>query len=105
MSRPTERAASCTTSTSKAQRDCATTYRSEAVTALRVNVIGTGLIGGSIGLALRKRGVHVAGSDADAARARHALDLRALDEVGLDPSADVTFVAVPVGAIPGAVSR
>jgi prephenate dehydrogenase len=75
------------------------------VTAARANVLGTGLIGGSIGLALRKRGVHVAGSDADEARIRRALDLGALDEVGLDPAADVTFVAVPVSAIPGEVAR
>src|SRR5262245_6962329 len=105
MSRPNERAASSTTSTSKARGDCATTSRSEAVTATRANVIGTGLIGGSIGLALRRRGVHVAGSDADEARARRALDLGVLNEIGLDPSADLTFVAVPVGAIPDEVAR
>jgi prephenate dehydrogenase len=75
------------------------------VTTSRANVVGTGLIGGSIGFALRKRGVHVAGTDADMTRARRALDLGALDEIGLDPSADVTFVAVPVGAIPTEVSR
>jgi prephenate dehydrogenase len=75
------------------------------VTAGRVNVIGTGLIGGSIGLALRRHGVRVSGSDADADRAARALDLGALDEIGLDAAADITFVAVPVGAIPAEVGR
>ena len=57
---PTDRAASSTTSTSKARGACATTFRSEAVTAARANVVGTGLIGGSIGLRV-----------APARRARH----------------------------------
>jgi prephenate dehydrogenase len=61
--------------------------------------VGTGLIGGSIGLALRARGWHVTGRDLDAARAERALELGVLDRVGDDPGADVTFVAVPVSAI------
>jgi prephenate dehydrogenase len=75
------------------------------VTAGRANVIGTGLIGGSIGLALRRLGVHVTGADADSSRAERALTLGALDSVGVDPRADITFVAVPVGAIPDSVRR
>lgn len=71
----------------------------------RANVIGTGLIGGSIGVALRRLGLHVTGTDADPARADRALAAGALDAIGLDPDADVTFVAVPVRAIPGAVRR
>ena len=71
----------------------------------RANVIGTGLIGGSIGLALRRLGVWVTGSDADPVRAGQALDLGALDEVGLDRSADITFVAVPVGDVAEQVAR
>src|SRR3954447_8854519 len=73
------------------------------MTAPRANVIGTGLIGGSIGFALRNRGWHVTGSDADAARAEQAVTLGVLDAVGLDPDATITFVAVPVQAIPDAV--
>jgi prephenate dehydrogenase len=65
----------------------------------RAAVIGTGLIGGSIGLALRARGWHVTGRDADPARAARARELGALDEVGEDSQADVTFVATPVSAI------
>src|SRR3954452_19623625 len=75
------------------------------MTAPRANVIGTGLIGGSIGLALRNRGWHVTGSDADAARAEQAVTLGVLDAVGLDPDATVSFIAVPVQAIPDAARR
>jgi prephenate dehydrogenase len=65
----------------------------------RAAVVGTGLIGGSIGLALRARGWHVTGRDADPARAARALELGALDAVGDDPEAAITFVATPVSAI------
>jgi prephenate dehydrogenase len=67
----------------------------------RALVVGTGLIGGSIGLALRARGWHVTGRDLDERRAARALELGALDQVGDDPSADVTVVATPVGSIAG----
>jgi prephenate dehydrogenase len=62
-------------------------------------LIGTGLIGGSIGLALRRTGWHVTGRDADGARAQRALELGALDEVGDHPAPEISFVATPVGAI------
>ncbi|MFN2505896.1 MAG: prephenate dehydrogenase/arogenate dehydrogenase family protein [Acidimicrobiales bacterium] len=65
----------------------------------RAVIVGTGLIGGSIGLALRERGWKVTGRDADPDRARRALELGALDFVGHDPDADVTFVATPVSVI------
>jgi prephenate dehydrogenase len=65
----------------------------------RAQVVGTGLIGGSIGFALRERGWHVTGSDHDAARAARALELGALDAVGNDPDATITFVATPAGAV------
>jgi prephenate dehydrogenase len=68
----------------------------------RAAVVGTGLIGGSIGLALRAAGWHVTGTDADAARARAAEAAGALDAVGEDADAELTFVAVPVGAVPDA---
>jgi prephenate dehydrogenase len=71
----------------------------------RASIIGTGLIGGSIGAALRDRGWHVTGDDADATRAQRAVELGALDAVGLDHDAELTFVAVPVRAIPDAVKR
>lgn len=65
----------------------------------RAVVIGTGLIGGSIGMALRARGWHVTGRDRDAARAELALSLGALDALGSDAAAAVTFVATPVSAV------
>jgi prephenate dehydrogenase len=67
----------------------------------RAQVVGTGLIGGSIGLALRRRGWHVTGRDRDAARARRALEVGALDAVGDDDDAVLTFVATPVGSVAG----
>jgi prephenate dehydrogenase len=62
-------------------------------------VVGTGLIGASIGLALRRRGWRVSGSDLDPDRAKAALDAGALDRVGDDPDATITFVATPAGAV------
>ena len=66
----------------------------------RAAVIGTGLMGGSIGLALRSAGWWVTGIDTDPLRAETARALGAVDAVGEPPSpVDVTFVATPVGAI------
>ena len=47
----------------------------------RATVVGTGLIGGSIGMALRRLGWWVSGVDRDLARAERALQLGAVDEV------------------------
>jgi prephenate dehydrogenase len=71
----------------------------------RALVVGTGLIGGSLGLALRARGWHVTGSDADPARASDAVACGALDEVGDDPAAEVALVATPAGAVAGVARR
>ena len=65
----------------------------------RAAIIGTGLIGGSIGLGLRRLGWHVTGRDDDHARAERAVAFGALDAVGTDPDADVIFIATPVGVI------
>ena len=65
----------------------------------RAQIIGTGLIGGSIGLALRRKGWTVTGRDLDPLRASRAVALGALDAVGDDLGADVTFVATPAGAV------
>ena len=69
----------------------------------RATVVGIGLIGGSIGLALRDRGWFVSGVDHDPARAQRALELGAIDAIGPDPSSSITFVATPVGAIASTV--
>lgn len=71
----------------------------------RAAVVGTGLIGGSIGLALRRAGWHVTGQDADEQAAATALAMGAVDAVGPDPDAQVTFVATPVRAVADAARR
>jgi prephenate dehydrogenase len=65
----------------------------------RAQVVGTGLIGGSIGLALRAAGWHVTGTDRNEAFAARALELGAIDAVGEDADAELTFVATPVGTV------
>ena len=66
----------------------------------RAQIVGTGLIGGSIGLALRAQGWHVTGArPRRRRRPARAVELGALDAVGHDPEAEVTFVATPVGAV------
>lgn len=64
-----------------------------------------GLIGGSIGLALRRNGWHVSGSDHDDRRTQRALELGVIDEVGLDPDAGLTFIATPVRSIAEAARK
>ncbi|MDA8147245.1 MAG: prephenate dehydrogenase/arogenate dehydrogenase family protein, partial [Actinomycetota bacterium] len=62
----------------------------------RALVIGTGLIGGSLGMALRRSGWHVAGVDTDPGVVESAVSLGAIDEIGDDPDADLVVVATPV---------
>src|SRR5437868_14440649 len=65
----------------------------------RAVIVGSGLIGGSIGLALKSEGWHVTGRDLDESRAARAVELGALDDVGDDPDAEITSGATPVGSI------
>jgi prephenate dehydrogenase len=71
----------------------------------RANVAGLGLIGGSIALALRARGWHVAGDDLDPTHIDRALSMRAIDIGGFDAAAEITFVATPVLATADRVKR
>ena len=71
----------------------------------RANVIGLGLVGGSIGLALRERGWHVTGDDSRADVVERALEGGVVDVAGLDADAEITFVAVPVLAVTDQVKR
>jgi len=71
----------------------------------RANVIGTGLIGGSIAFALRGLGWRVSGDDADPDRVTQALEVGAIDAAGLDPAASITFVATPVASVAEQVER
>lgn len=68
----------------------------------RANVIGAGLIGGSIALALRSQGWRVAISDVDQASAMRSVELAIADDAGFDHGADLTVVATPVSSIPDA---
>ena len=68
----------------------------------RVTVLGTGLIGASVGLAARTRGHEVCGFDPDRARLERAVVVGALDATAPDlptavADADLVVVAVPVG--------
>jgi prephenate dehydrogenase len=74
------------------------------VTVQRVAVLGTGLVGGSIGLSLARRGVDVHGYDRDAVRLARAKELGAItlafDGIGdAVAGTDLAVIAVPVGAI------
>ncbi len=80
------------------------TAPSESVTAgsgqRRANLLGCGLIGGSLGMALREHGWHVSATDLDLETQSAAIAEGAADEAGLDPSAELSIVAAPVGSIP-----
>lgn len=66
-----------------------------------VLVVGTGLIGASVGLALRERRIAVWLHDRDAASVRLAAELGAgVPWIG-DEQADLAVLAVPPGAVPG----
>lgn len=70
-----------------------------------VNVIGLGLIGGSVALALKRAGWSVHGDDAVPGRADDALERGIIDAVGVDPGAQLTVVATPVGVLAEGVAR
>jgi prephenate dehydrogenase len=61
-------------------------------------IFGTGLIGGSVGMALRDRGWRVTGTDTGPGVAARAVELGALSEEGVDHGADLVVVATPVHA-------
>jgi prephenate dehydrogenase len=73
---------------------------------LKVAVLGVGLIGGSIGLAARRRlQAEVIGFDPVTANAERAVELEAADAVATSVAdavagADIVFCAAPVGALP-----
>jgi prephenate dehydrogenase len=61
----------------------------------RAQILGTGLIGGSLGLALRAAGWHVSGFDNNAQECEAALSKGCIDVIGDDLDASLVFVAVP----------
>jgi prephenate dehydrogenase len=76
---------------------------------VRIAILGLGLIGGSIGLAARERAdAEVCGYDPDARVRELAMELGAIDTQAPEissavASAEVVFVASPVGALAGTV--
>lgn len=72
---------------------------------MHANVIGLGLIGGSIALALRKNGFLVGGQDSDSGITSRALDMNVIDQQGLFADAVITFVATPVAFVPMLVAK
>jgi len=61
----------------------------------RANVVGLGVIGASVGMALLERGWFVSGYDVDPDRIEQALAASACDAEGVDPEAEISFIAVP----------
>jgi prephenate dehydrogenase len=78
---------------------------------LRLAVLGAGLIGGSIGLAARRRlGAEVTGFDPRPENLKRALELQALDHAAGSvgeacAGAEVVFCAAPVGELPALVAE
>ena len=76
----------------------------------RVLIIGLGLMGGSLGLALKNRGIRVAGHDREPEVGAEALRLQAIDTLepdGLPNLAEYQLVvlATPVRTIPGLLEQ
>ena len=74
---------------------------SEARTAV---VVGVGLIGGSVGLALRRAGWRVVGVEPDPERAAAALEAGAVDEIGGLGECDLAVIATPVNLVAESVA-
>ena len=82
------------------------------VTIKRLAIIGVGLIGGSLALALRRKGVvaEVVGIGRGEANLRRGVELGVIDRYSLDPcsgvqDADMVFLATPVCTIADVVAR
>jgi prephenate dehydrogenase len=78
---------------------------------MKVAVLGVGLIGGSIGLAARRRlGAEVSGFDPASGTLERASELGALDRAASSlaeavDGAEIVFCAAPVGALPATVAE
>jgi prephenate dehydrogenase len=68
----------------------------------RASIVGTGLIGASVALALRSRGWTVSGVDHDETRLADALASSVIDAVGMDADSELVVVAVPVSSVAAA---
>lgn len=65
----------------------------------RCNILGLGLIGGSLAAALTAQGWRVSGSDARVDSEGEAFALGLIQEIGIDSDAEISFVCTPVGSI------
>lgn len=65
----------------------------------RCNILGLGLIGGSLASALTQKGWIVSGTDARVETEHEALAMGIVSNIGIDPDAGVSFVCTPVGSI------
>ena len=65
----------------------------------RAGLVGIGMIGGSLAWALKSKGWHVTGHDLDEGSCAVAMNRGFIDAVGIDSSADITFIATPVSSI------
>ena len=76
---------------------------------MRISIIGLGLLGGSIGLKLRKKGHYVIGQDYLPAHEKLALELGLVDEIMPFAQAikksDVCFLAIPVNYIESTLTK
>lgn len=69
------------------------------------NVVGLGLIGGSIALVLQSLGYQTAGEDIDSSVSEAALQKDIISRIGLVKDAEITFVATPVSTVVDQVER
>src|SRR5437868_1138322 len=71
----------------------------------RLAILGTGLIGASVGLAAKRAGVgSVVGYDFVEATAEAARERGAIDSIAIDTHVDLVVVAVPVIALPTVIA-
>ena len=68
-------------------------------------IAGTGLIGGSVGMALRKAGWHVTGIEPDAERAEAAVAAGAVDVIGEAGPCDLAVAATPPSSLAAVVQK
>ena len=69
------------------------------------NIVGAGLMGGSVGMALRAQGWTVYGSDVRPEFAARGVERGAFDAVGLFDDAELTFVCTPVLTVAAIAQR
>lgn len=77
----------------------------ESTAAPVANVIGLGLIGASVALALSEQGYEVVGQDSDDAVSRLAVERKIISRVGMDSFGEITFVCTPVTTLIDEVQR